>query len=129
MLKTRINQYECLLLVNHPLDTDIRLNRQHGSAFAQALFPNGLICSIAIGEYMKSDKDSVEVAIMDKKAKGNPMIIKKLGLNPNDDILPYVGWDELKQLVEWVSKVKRSELALMELKGAPGRFRELREAW
>ena len=129
MLKTKITQYEVLLLINNPLETDVRIDRPYGSAFAQALFPNGLICSIAIGKWMKSSEDSVEVAIMDKTVRGNPMMIKKLCLNPHDDILPYVGWDELKELVSWVSKVKRSELALMELKGAPERFRELREDW
>ena len=129
MLKTRITQYEVLLLINEPVETDIRLNRPHGSAFAQALFSNGLICSIAIGKWMKSSEDSVEVAIMDKTVRGNPMMIKKLGLNPYDDILPYVGWDELKELVSWVSKVKRSELALMELKTAFQCIRELKEDW
>lgn len=125
--KTKLNLVRALFKASNSVESLVRKSERYGEDLIQFTFKNGLIMSVGIGEVHYCDNSTVELAVMDSKAYGGEYMTEQLGLCSHDQVVPYMGPNELVEAIKLVDSLSRPEVEFYKFTGGCEAFLGVKE--
>lgn len=125
--KLKLELVKTLFRASKGIETLVRKSERYGEDLVQFTFPNGLIMSVGIGEVHYCDSTTVELAVFDSKEFGGEYLTEQLGLASHDDVVPYMGPNELVEAIKLVDSLSRAEIVFYKLTGGCESFLGVKE--